>query len=302
MNNFTPFRLAEGIHADIPEAIYHADPTAGISASASTLKTIYMESPEKAAFAHPRLNPDFQPATPSEAMVHGTILHAMVLGTPAPYRELSYDSYRTNDAKAARDAAIACGLAPILTHKLAELVEVAENLKRRLAVEHAQILQAIEDPETLREATLIWREDGTLCRCRFDVLPPARYGFTADLKFTGLSAEPLEWSRKMAREYLFQADLYARAVKQLRGDKPEFKFIVCETEPPYAVSVHAMAPSLAEVAARRVDNALAKWTHCLKYGSWPGYATMTHYAEASPWMISEDDQRDIHQQMAKEFA
>jgi hypothetical protein len=302
MNSITSMRLPEGIHANIPEAVYHADPTSGISASAGILKKLYMESPEKAAFVHPRLNPNFQPSPPSEAMVSGTILHAMVLGTPAPYRELGYDSYRTNDARAARDAAVASGLLPILTHKLGELSEVADNVKRRLATEHPLILQAIEDAETLREATMIWREEGTLCRCRFDVLPPARYGFTADLKFTGLSAEPLEWSRKLAREYLFQADLYPRAVKQLRGDKPEFKFVVAETEPPYAVSVHAMAPSLAEVAERRVASALEKWSRCLKYGSWPGYATMTHYAEASPWMVSEDDQRDIHDQMAKEFA
>jgi hypothetical protein len=302
MNHFAPIRMPEGIHANVPEAVYHSDPAEEPSASAGILKKLYLESPEKAAFSHPRLNPEFQPAAPTDAMVAGTILHALVLGTPAPYRELSFDDFRTKEAKAAKEAAVASGFLPILTHKLADLTAVAENLRRRLAVEHAQILQAIDDPETLREATLIWREDGALCRCRFDVLPPARYGFTVDLKFTGLSAEPLEWSRKLAKDYLFQADLYPRAVKRLRGDRPEFKFLVCETEEPYAVSVHALAPSLAEVAERRVDTALSKWKHCRQFGTWPGYSTMTHYAEASPWLSADDDRRDINEQIAKEFA
>ena len=139
---------------------------------------------------------------------------------------------------------------------------------------------------------MVWQEGDALCRCRFDALPPASYGFTADLKFTGRTAEPEGWSRALRDDYLFQADLYPRAVRALRGDRPIFLFLVCETEQPYGVSVHAVGPALADVAKRRVDRALTTWEQCLRDDHWPGYSSQIHYADAPAWFLMQEDVRD----------
>jgi len=302
MNNLSALRLPEGLHLNVAERDYHGDCADGVSASASILKKVYLQSPLHAKYAHPKLNPDFRESPSTDAQAAGSILHALVLGQPAPYRELGFDSYRTNEAKAARDAAHACGLIPILTHKLAELFPVAEALRTRLHNDHAEIYEALTHEDTIREGTLIWRENGVLCRCRFDALPPKRYGFSCDLKFTGLTAEPEKWSLTLATDYLFQADLYPRAVKAIRGDSPEFRFLVCETEAPYGVSVHAMGPDLMDLAKTRVDLSLRKWSDCLKTGNWPGYTPMVCYADAPGWLVKQDMDRELRDQMTKEFA
>jgi hypothetical protein len=302
MNKLSALRLQEGIHLNVPERDYHGDCADGVSASASILKKVYLQSPLHAKHAHPKLNPDFEESPSTDAQATGSILHAMVLGQSAPYRELPYDSYRTSAAKEARDKALDYGLIPILSHKLLEIYLVAEALRIRLQDDHPEIYEALMHEETIREGTVIWREDGVLCRCRFDALPPRRYGFSCDLKFTGLSADPEKWSRTLATDYLFQADLYPRAIRATRGDNVEFRFIVCETDPPYGVSVHAMGPDLADLAQTRVDLSLRKWSECLRTGKWPGYPAMVCYANAPGWLAKQDMDREVHDQIAKEFA
>jgi hypothetical protein len=281
--------LPPGIHPRISEAVYHADPADGISASASILRTLYDASPEHAAYDHPKLNPNFKPAPSTDAQANGSILHAAVLGQPPPYRALEFDNFYSSAAKEAKAAAIKSGFLPILRHKLDELLPVADALRARLIREFPKVYAALTDPETIHEATVIASLDGVLCRCRFDVLPPARFGFTADFKFTGRSAEPEEWSRKLREMYLFQGDFYPRCLKATRGDAPEFRFVVCETDPPYGVSVHALNGDLAQIARRRVTVALRRWSWCLRDGIWPGYPPGIHYAEAPGYMITQDD-------------
>lgn len=285
-------RLDVGIHPSVPEHVYHSDCAIEISASASILRALYTASPEHAWTDHPRLNPAFEPSASTDAQAAGSILHwHMTEAGERPYRPLAFDSYRTDKAKATRDETIARGLIPILEHKLDELLPVADALRRRIEREHPELHTALHDPDTLREATLIWRENGTMARCRHDVLPPRAFRFAADFKFTGRSAEPEGWSKTLRENYLFQADLYPRAVKALRGDAIEFRFVVCETEPPYGVSVHALGPELIDIAHRRVNVALAQWAACLKANEWPGYASLVHYAEAPPWLDIHDGNR-----------
>lgn len=282
--------LGIGIHPGIPEAVYHADPAEEPSASASILRTLYSASPEHAEHDHPRLNPAFVRSSGSEAKDAGTILHAMVLGQPPRYLVVPFDSFRSDKAKAARAQAEILGHIAITPQKVDELQAVADSLRTRLAAELPFVFAALTDAETMHEATLIWREDGVLCRCRFDVLPPAHYRCALDLKFTGRSAEPGEWSKKLRSDYLFQADLYPRGLKALRGDTTELDFVVCETDAPYGVSLHAQAPDLAAIARRRVNVALRRWAYCLQARRWPGYPRLVHYATAPGWLLTQDDE------------
>jgi hypothetical protein len=278
-----PPRLSIGIHEDVPERIYHADPAETPSASSSILKAIVEKSPMHARWAHPRLNPEFVPTPSTEAQERGTILHSMILQTPPPYRVLGYPDYRTKEAQAARDETRAAGLIPILGIRLEPLVEIASALRVKL-FDVPEFLEAFETAQ--REVTLIWEERGSLCRCRVDLLPWEQSCFVLDLKFTSRAARPEEWGRTLGTEYLFQAALYPRAVKALRGDAPEMVFAVCETDPPYGVSFHAMDPQLSDLANRKVDHALDLWRRCMTADEWPGYLTKVHYHEPLPWELA----------------
>ncbi|MCW3062423.1 MAG: hypothetical protein JWQ02_4244 [Capsulimonas sp.] len=290
MNAIPPPRLAPGIYSNVPEATYHADPAFTPSASAGVLKTLSQRSPLHAWYKHPRLNPAWQDSPGTEAMNAGTILHSMICGTPAPYVIGAYDDYRKNEAKDWRDDVIAQGLIPMLAHKLEPIRAVASAIRERIA-DMPDIAAAIEMAD--KEATLIAEERGVLCRCRYDILPPREFGFAVDLKFTGLSAEPEAWGRKLVNDHLFQAALYPRLAKTLRGDRPEFRFLVCETEPPYGVSLHAMDLELADLADRRLDAALSRWGACLRANAWPGYEPMTHYQAAPPWELARQEEAEF---------
>ena len=228
--------LGIGIHPNIPETRYHADPCETPSASSSILKTLIERSPLHAWWDHPRLDPDFEYEASTDAQASGTILHSMILGTPAPYRVLAFNSYRTTAAKEARDLALSDHKLPILADKLGPLEKVATALRERIKADFPLIHKALHDPETLFEASVIGEVRHVLCRARLDCLPPARHGFTPDLKFTGLSAEPEAWGRKLVNDHMFQAALYPRMIEATRGDKPEFWFLVCEVDTPYGVS------------------------------------------------------------------
>lgn len=289
-----PLRLGVGIHEGVTEKAYHADPAIAPSASASILKTLYSRSPEHARWDHPRLNPLFEHDEPTDFQIDGTILHSLILGTEPQYEVLGYDAYRSNAAKAAKKEVLEAGLIPILKHKYERLPELADKFLVRIA-EFPQLREVLADAQ--KEVTLIWREAGVLCRSRVDLLPPAKANFMLDLKFTSRSAEPDGWGRTLVNEYLFQAALYPRAVEKLRGDKPEFCFLVCETDAPYGVSLHSLDPQLEDLANRRLDDALSSWDRCIHGGKWPGYSHEIHYQEAPPWELAKQEVRAIRNTM-----
>lgn len=80
---------------------------------------------------------------------------------------------------------------------------------------------------------------------------------------------------------------------QLRGCRavldaePEFRWVVCEMEPPYAVSVVSLAPDALALADAKVDHALNVWFRCLETDEWPGYPRAVCYAEAPGWMEAD---------------
>lgn len=295
--------LDEGIHRDVSNERYQADPCQSPSASAGALRTLLQRSPEHAWVGSRRLNPHYVSRPTTDAMNEGTMLHAMVLETEPPYMLMNFPDYRTAAAKLARDQALSAGLIPIKLDRFEELMDVAASLRARLR-HLPEVWAAIQDALDSRstEATLVWRERGVLCRCRYDTLPAKHFRATYDLKFTGLSAEPMAFGRKMLADHSVQADLYPRAVRAVRGDSPVFVFIACETEPPYGVSLHALDRDAAEIAREQVDWALDRWARCLRENVWPSYPTPIHYHSPAGWQVREWEDRQSGDAMIQETA
>src|ERR1700690_768850 len=164
--------LKPGLHFDIPESVYHADPCERPSLSVSVAKVLLDRSPFHAAAIHPRLGRQSLEEgddEPTSVMQRGRLIHALLLGGGGKFATVmktdkktgvvaSADDYRTDSAKEFRDAAIARGEIPGLSHERADPTPASDVLRSKL-----------ENPP-LREVTAVWESDGVLCRGLLDGL------------------------------------------------------------------------------------------------------------------------------------
>ena len=273
--------LKPGIHPDIPAEVYHADPAPEPSLSAGIAHRLISQSPLHAWTRHPRLNPAHQEQERG-ILDFGSAAHALLLQGLDICEVIEAPDWRTAAAREARDAARKSGLIPLLRKDWDRMVELCETVKRQIAQLDVAPLP-FHDGQP--EQTLIWKEpNGVWCRARVDWLHSAG-DVIDDAKSTGTSASPFVWSRNrlFADGKDIQAVFYRRGLKALTGIDATWRFIVFETEPPYALSVISLAPTAIELAERKVDRALELWKRCLESDTWPGYPTEVAYAELPVW-------------------
>lgn len=270
--------MKPGIHT-IPADQYHADPTSQPSLSASIAKLLCNESPLHAWAAHPKLNAQYE-RRDEDKFDLGTVCHAVFLEGQAAVELVDAPDWRTKAAQEERFQARVQGKTPLLKKQWPEIIDTVTAARKQLAGHQA-------DPPPFQggkpEQTLVWEEAGVVCRSRLDWL---RDDFAAvdDLKFTSRSANPRSWSRTIfGLGYDIQAEMYSRGVERLTGVRPDFRLVVVEVTPPYAVSVISLAPDAATIARKKVDWALAVWRRCLDSGEWPGFADQVAFAHVPAW-------------------
>lgn len=289
-------RISEPGVYDLSESDYHADPVVAPSLSASIAKVLLGKSPRHAWYAHPRLNP--AKAEDNRAMFDlGKAAHALVLGEERQFAIIDADDWRTKAAKEARDAAYAAGKTPLLAEQWGRVAAMADASRAQLAA-HADARHAFTNGKP--DATLVWQEGETWCRCRLDWLPN-RGRIFYDLKSTE-SANPETWSRQLyALGYDIQAAFYRRAIRAVLGiEDPAFEFVVQEVQPPYALSVIGLPPGAVDMADRKVDAALDLWRWCLSNDKWPGYPARTCYAEIPAWAEAQWLDREARDNLTRE--
>lgn len=290
--------LKAGIYPDIPSDRYHADQLVKQpSLSRSIAHKILTRSPRHAWFAHPRLNPDHQEKG-SGTLDNGTAAHSLLFEGRKPVI-VEADSWRTNDAKEQRADARKAGKVALLRKDAEQVMGMCDAVARQLD-DHDCKPRPFTDGKA--EQTLIWQEQGVWLRARADWL---RDDFTAldDLKTTGMSASPFEWTRRRLWEdgLDIQAAMYRRGVKKLAGVDPEWRFVVVENVPPYALSIISLDAEALTLADAKLDKAIQVWKHCLQRNDWPGYLSQVAYAELPPWESSRWLERQALEEMAAEM-
>lgn len=271
--------IGAGIHTLAAEE-YHADPCERPSLSASIANVLCRQSPRHAWAAHPRLNPSYR-TEESEKFDIGKAAHALLLeGGMESVEVIEADDWRTKAAKEARDEARAAGRFPLLARQWQDV----EQMTNAAA---AQLARSDADPPVFTdgtpEQTAVWDDEGVLCRARIDWL---RDDLTAidDYKTTSRSASPESWSHTLFNMGCdVQAAFYLRGIANLTGMTPEWRFVVQETYPPYALSVFSLAPDALALARRKVAYAINTWRDCLARDHWPAYTERIVWAEAPPW-------------------
>lgn len=271
---------------------YHADPCPVPSLSASIANELIGRSALHAYTRHPRLGG--VPRAPKKHFDAGTLAHKILLGAGAEIEIIEAADYKTNVAKAARDAARKVGKIPALVDDYAEALESAKMLRMRFESYGIKLTGH-------SEVAAFWHETATngnpvLCRGMFDHLS-LDDGTIYDLK-SCRSAHPAACQRHAdSYGYAVQRAAYTSALEKARPElagRTDFVFVFFELEAPWVVTPVRMDGTFRALGEARWRRAVDAWERCLRENRWPAYVDTITDMAAPPWAVS----KDLDQQMA----
>jgi hypothetical protein len=282
-----------GIHDAISADEYHADDMIpgqidvtsfdDPSLSSGIAKLLIDRSPAHAWTAHPKLNPAWAREVEDKFDI-GTAAHRLLLEGDDCIVEGDYKDWRTAEAKEFKEAARKLNQIPLLIPQANRVREMVERGKAQMWDFYKELdLFSGGKPEQ----TIFWKDDHDVrCRARIDWLHDETM-VVDDYKTTTASADPRKWERTM---YGMGADVqvafYLRGLRKLTGlpaHDTDWRYVVQECYPPYALSVVTLAPSAMAIANDKVDKAIALWAECLENDFWPAYPTKVASIEVPTW-------------------
>lgn len=251
---------------------YHADLLTDFETLNQSTAHLIVSRCERVAWAqHPRLGGHARTTTPD--MELGTIIDEVLLGDCERLTAIDFDDYRTNAAKAARDAALAANKIPVKRAKLADLVDVAKGLAKSL--EYAGI--SFANMQT--QVAVLWEEkasNGNTVQCRglldmFDL----RRTEIVDLK-SGKNNHPDQVPIKMVKYgYALQAAAYTSAVEHLYPTlvgRVTYSNVWIESDWPHVAYTTEPDGEVMQYGRIMWQRAIDRWEVALRTNKWPGYA------------------------------
>lgn len=279
--------LDQGIHFDVPSAVYFADPVPQPSLTQSIAKVLIERSPLHAWHEHPRLGgkPDENASDEDEpaekydpAKAIGNAAHALMIGRGKEIAVADFDSWRKGEAKKIRAAAEAAGVVAILQKHFVRARNMVEVASQRVP-------HAFGDKGN-GEVVLIWREGDLWLRTMIDWLSPQRE-LIHDYKTTGLSCAPHAIPALMLNGgWDVQAAMQERGLDALdpRGaGRRKFRFVSQENTAPYALTVCELPEAVITMGRKKLDYAIRLWGACMRANVWPSYPPEVVYPEYPGW-------------------
>jgi hypothetical protein len=272
-----------GLHADVPEEIYHAD-RGSLSQSGAKL-LLPPSTPAKFRWVMDN------PPEPKPVFTFGQLVHKLVLGKGAIIAEIDADDYRTKAAQALRDAAYEAGEIPALTHEVIKARDMYQAVRKHplagrifLFEGKPEVSLYADDPDT-----------GVRLRGRADWLTNGRMIDIGDrlviVDFkTAMTARPEDFARSVANySYHLQAAWYIELAKGLKLDtSPVFLFVVVEKQPPHLVSVIELDSEAIAQGRRLRRKAIDTYRDCMASGKWPGYSDEIVPIALPLWAVDEE--------------
>jgi hypothetical protein len=269
-------RARWGLFSDPDIASYHAGvigtlTAEDISLSQSGMKKLLKETPLDFAFNNRQLNPDAEKLAESVAMRRGDVVHQLALGKGEGYAVLDFADWRTKDAKAARDRAIADGLTPIKRADFEEAEVMADVLREKIRV-------ALDGADYETEVAFVYQEmtrAGPIwVRGLMDV-------WCADLRvILDPKVTPQLHPGTVERHFLnmgwdLQAALYPHAVGQILGgpDDGRVKFanLLVSPNEPFISRTVKLPKDWFYSSVKQCELAMERFGACLYAGEWPSY-------------------------------
>lgn len=240
---------------------------------------------------HDQQFPDTDGATASDT---GTAIHDALLEGVDRIASIDAADWRTKAAKEARDAARAEGKIPMLSGDVSAIKSAVSAARDH--VEASELAGIFDDGEP--ELTLIWEENGVLCKARPDWLTADRQ-IMLHVKTTPASANPDTWIKRqlIGAGYDVAAAFYTRALHAACPSikKTEAVFLVIEQDAPHGCSLIGLSPMSNEIADRKVESAISAWVTAVKTDKWPCYTPRICYAEPPIWAQKEHEELRSHE-------
>lgn len=284
---------------DLPMAVYHSDCCEGPSISSSGLRTIWAQSPAHYHYDSP-YNPNRpEPKDRPHFSIGRAAHHLLYLGEKGfsdefVVRPSEWSDWRTKDAKAWRDAAIADGKTVLTDAEIEAIKGMAASLGKHPLVRPGPGQSGILDGAV--ERSLIWQDEktGVWLKSRPDNIPSGS-GLFADLKTAeSVSDESLE--RSLASfGYHMQAALVAMASETVLGlpaDAFTFAFVWVEKAPPHCVRVTVLTGEDLERGRMQLRRSIDQFAACVASGVWPGPGgdrRDAEYLQLPPWAAKRID-------------
>ncbi len=279
--------------------------------SSSIAKILTQQTPRHAHARHPKLGGVSHGAT--DATLEGTALHSMLLGagrdvvlvecemevekakgrgdakTPARVEVVKPGDYRTNAAKARREAIQAEGGIPLLAKDFDRIVKAASALRQNLRELQVDLSGEVEQ-------VLLWVEhsdDGTPVQCKAMLdLVDFTTGRIVDLK-TCESAHGDAIQRSVdGFGYDIQQAAYTSAFEHVRPPltgRVSFEFLFLERGAPHDVSPITLNEETVAAGLAKWRRAVNAWARCLREGRWPGYGRQV--VGLPPWALNRELER-----------
>lgn len=273
-----------GVYYDVPNGEYHkglievADKS-GVKVkplSSTGAKVLVKDSPADYLWS-------LQNRVEKKAFDLGSAAHELILeGGLKTVEVYQFDSWRSKQARTARDECYAAGGVPMLEHELDAAYKMADAVKRH---QRASALLTDGRPEV---SALVWDEEYQIhFQVRFDWL--RNDGLIVDLK-TAREANPREFNRSIATfSYHLQASLYLRAAEILGLGGQRFTWVIVQNADPYHVSVVEYSEIDRLIGDRIMHTALRKYADGIHTGEWPAYDGI-YTSELPAWAEYEADE------------
>jgi hypothetical protein len=194
---------------------------------------------------------------------------------------IEFDSWRTKDAKEAREEARDAGRIPLL-EKDYERVELAVSSIRAQIMARDDEIPLFSDGKP--EQMLVWEERGVWCRALVDWLRDDLIVID-DLKTTARSANPVLWATARSGRSAPTSSTPSTAAASRRSPRPSRSSGSCSPRRrrrSQSESCRSTRPPSSSANAK-VDRAIERWRHCMETNDWPGYPQSVYYAETPAW-------------------
>ena len=251
--------------------------------SRSIIKEL-LKCPAKAFEAHPKLNQGWEPEEKA-AFDLGGAAHDLLLRGLDNVFVIDADSWRSKEAREARDVARAVGKYPLLTDKYKEVKDMVVAAEKALYSQpELKITNLLAEGDS--ELTYVWEQDEAWMCSRLDWISKDRRQII-DYKTVGRSAYPEDFKGSIVDHgYDIQSVLYRQAVSAVDGVKAKFVFMVQETAPPYLCTFIDLDMMFCDMAEQKIEKGIRVWNQCLKGGVWPGYSDKIYTVEPQPWSLA----------------
>lgn len=278
--------LEHGLHYDIPDEIYRADP--GLSQS---LLKVFGRAKSPAHFQWEQSQPVDENAPARSGIRIGSYTDAALFRVADLGKRFAVwpGERRGKDWTAFKEAGEGRVILNGEEHERAvnatKAVIKHDDASKLLPVCSKQVAAVIEHPRLkLRMKGLI------------DMLPNAQHcdplllAYAFDLK-TASDASP-EGFAKACWEfgYDIQAAFYMDVLNFLGRDVKNFGFIVVENKPPHLVKIHYLLreSQIIRRARQKYEDWMMSYSNCVKLNDWPGYTASWSEIQYKPWMLRDE--------------